>query len=302
MITRRQWLALSPALLPAAQDDVIRVNVRLVRLIVTVKNRAGQAVGTLQKADFEVTDSGVGQEVAVFEHSTAQPLSVAVLIDISGSTAKDLPYEVTSVKRFLKTLFGEGNAEDRAALYSFNYEVTRLVNYSRRTERFEKPLRDLKPEAGTSLYDATYLAAQDLEDRQGRKVLIVVTDGGDTTSRHNFRQALEMAHAADAVVYPILVVPIGGETGRNVAGENALEMFATGTGGRVFSPRGAAELDRAFAAILTDLRTQYLLGYYPRNLPVSKERFHPVRVGVTGAAASADLQVLARNGYYGDAG
>jgi Ca-activated chloride channel homolog len=301
MTTRRALFAL-PAILKAAQDDIIRVKVQLVRLVVTVKNRAGEAIGTLSKSDFHVSDSGVPQEIAFFEHSTAQPLSVAVMIDISGSTAKDLQYEVASVQRFLKTLFGEGNAEDRAALYSFNYEVTRLVTFSRRLDRFRKPLGNLRPEAGTSLYDAVYLAARDLEDRQGRKVLIVVTDGGDTTSGHNFRQSLEAAHLADAVVYPILVIPIGGEAGRNVAGENALEMFAQGTGGRVFSPRGAAELDKTFSAILADLRTQYLLGYYPRNLPASKERFHPVRVELAGAAAGQRLQVLARNGYYGEAG
>lgn len=298
---RRALLALPMAGL-AAQDAVIKVNVRLVRLIVTVKDRAGQPVGTLQKDNFQVADSGVRQELAVFEHSTAQPLSVAVLIDISGSTGKDLKYEVVSVERFLKTLFGEGNAEDRAALYSFNWEVTRQVSFTRRIDRFRKPLERLRPEAGTALYDAVYLAAQELEDRQGRKVLIVVTDGGDTTSRHSFKESLEAVHAADAVVYPILVVPIGGETGRNVGGENALEMFAQGTGGRVYSPRGGVELDRTFSAILTDLRTQYLLGYYPKGLPESKERFHPVRVELNGAAAKQSLQVLARNGYYGDAG
>lgn len=289
-------------LLACAQDVVFRAKVKLVRLIVTVKNPAGQPIGTLQKSDFQIIDSGVPQTVNVFEHSTAQPLSVAVLIDISGSTAKDLQYEVNSVQRFLKTLFGEGNMEDRAALYSFNYEVTRLVNFSRRLERFKKPLGNLRPEAGTSLYDAVYLAAQDLEDRIGRKVVIVVTDGGDTTSTHKFREALQQVHMSDAVVYPILVVPIGGETGRNVAGENALEMFAQGTGGRVFLPRGAVELDKSFAQILTDLRTQYLLGYYPKDLPASQERFHPVRVTLTGDAANANLQVLTRNGYYGEAG
>ena len=288
-------------LVAAAQEVTIKVNVRLVRLIVTVKNRAGEPVGSLQKADFVIHDSGVPQEISLFEHSTAQPLSVAVLIDISGSTAKDLKYEVTSVQRFLQSLFGEGNAEDRAALFSFNWEVTSQVPFTRRIERFVKPLKNLRPEAGTALYDAAYLASRSLEDRPGRRVLIVVTDGGDTTSAHSFKESLEAVHAADAVVYPILVVPIGGETGRNVAGENALEMFAQGTGGRVFSPRGAAELDRTFAAILRDLRTQYVVGFYPRNLPVSKERFHPVRVDVAGSAPRG-LQVLARNGYYGDVG
>ena len=298
-LTRRAWLALPLATF--AQEVTIKVNVRFVRVIVTVKNLAGEPVGSLQKADFLLHDSGVPQEISVFEQSTAQPLSVAVLIDISGSTAKDLKYEVTSVRRFLKSLFGEGNTEDRAALFSFNWQVASEVPFTRRIERFDKPLKNLRPEAGTALYDAAYVAAQSLEDRPGRKVLIVVTDGGDTTSARSFKQSLEAVHAADAVVYPILVVPINGEAGRNVAGENTLEMLAQGTGGRVFSPRGAAELDRTFAAILRDLRTQYVLGYYPRNLPVSKERFHPVRVEVA-ASAPRGLQVLARNGYYGDVG
>jgi Ca-activated chloride channel family protein len=298
-VTRRSLITF-PAAACAAQDPVIRVNVRLVRLIVTVKNHRGDAIGTLTKEDFRVLDSGIAQEVAVFERSTAQPLSVAVLIDISGSTAKDLRHETNSVQTFLKTLFGEGNPEDRAALYSFNWSVQRLVPYARKLDRFKKPLAHLMPEAGTSMYDAVHLAAEELEDRQGRKVMIVVTDGGDTTSAHTFRQALEMAHSADTVVYPILVVPIANAVGRNVGGENALEMLATGTGGRVFYPSGAKELDRSFAAILADLRTQYLLGYYPRNLPYTKERFHPVRVELT--RPGEGLQVLSRNGYYGEAG
>jgi len=298
-MTRRWWLALA-GLLARAQEGVIKVQVRLVRLIVTVKNHRGEAIGTLAQGDFRVYDSGVAQEIAVFEHSTAQPLSVAVLIDISGSTAKDLRYETDSVQTFLKTLFGEGNPEDRAALYSFNWAVRSLVPFARRLDRFKKVLGDLVPEAGTSLYDAVAQAADALEERTGRKVMIVVTDGGDTTSTRTFRQALEAAHAADAVVYPILVVPVANSAGRNVGGENALEMLAGGTGGRVFFPAGAKELDQAFAAILADLRTQYLLAFYPRNLPYTKERFHPVRVELT--RKGEGLQVLARNGYYGEAG
>lgn len=297
---RRTWLAALTAWAARAQDAIIKVDVRLVRLLVTVKNRAGKPVGTLEKQNFRVFDNGVEQQVAVFERSTQQALSVALLMDISGSTAKDLRYEINSLGGFLRALFKEGNPEDRAALYTFNWEVTRQVSFTRRAERIMKALGSVKPEAGTALYDAVYLCSRDLEDRDGRKVIIIVTDGGDTTSGHPFREALAAAHAADAVVYPILVVPIQSEAGRNVGGENALQMFATGTGGRVFSPRIGQELDQAFRQILSDLRTQYLLGYYPKNLPYTKEKFHAVKVELE--PGGEGLQVLTRNGYYGEAG
>jgi Ca-activated chloride channel family protein len=101
---------------------------------------------------------------------------------------------------------------------------------------------------------------------------------------------------ADSVIYPILVVPITNDAGRNVGGENALTSFAAGTGGRVFTPANAAELDRAFADILRELRTQYLIGYYPKDVPLTKERFHTLKVNVT----DRNLRVITRSGYYGD--
>ncbi len=120
-------------------------------------------------------------------------------------------------------------------------------------------------EAGTSLYDAILLASRDIEDRPGRKVLVIVTDGGDTTSHADFQRAAEAAQLADAVIYPVLVVPITNEAGRNIGGENALTTLAERTGGRVFAPSLGAALDQAFDQIIRDLRTQYLLGFYPKE-------------------------------------
>jgi Ca-activated chloride channel family protein len=154
----------------------------------------------------------------------------------------------------------------------------------------------LKAEAGTSLYDAVFLAAEDLGEREGRRVVVVVTDGGDTTSSKDFHAALEAAQLADAVMYPILVVPITNEAGRNTGGEHALTTLAAGTGGRVFAPSVGAGLDRAFSDIIQELRTQYLLGFYPRNVPLTKERFHRLQITVN----RPGLRVLARNGYYGE--
>jgi Ca-activated chloride channel family protein len=280
-----------------AQETTIRVDVRLVRIIATVKDATGQLTGELEKSNFTVTDNGARQEIAVFERQTETPLSVAILIDNSGSTAKDLKYEVDSVNRFARALMREGNPRDAAALYSFNWEVVKQQSFTRSAASIDHALRSLRGEAGTSLYDAILLASRDIQDREGRKVLVVVTDGGDTVSRGSFDRAVEAAQLADAVIYPILVVPITNDAGRNVGGENALTTFAERTGGRVFAPTVGAAMDQAFDQILRDLRTQYLIGFYPHEVPLTKDRFH--RLGV--AVERSGYSVSARSGYYGEA-
>jgi Ca-activated chloride channel family protein len=295
---------LSAALLGAAalalawqEDSTIRVNVRLVRILATVKDGAGALVGALGQEDFEVRDNGVPQQVAVFERQTDQPLSVGVLIDTSGSTAKDLKYETDSVMRFVRALLREGNSSDAVGLYSFNWQVAKQNGFTRNPAAIDHSLRQLHGEAGTSMYDAILLASRDIEDREGRKILVVVTDGGDTTSKSDFQRATEAAQLADAVIYPVLVVPITNDAGRNTGGENALTTMAQRTGGRVFQPSLGAAMDKAFDQILRDLRTQYLLGYYPKNVPLTKNRFHSLDVVTRDPA----LRVVARSGYYGDA-
>jgi Ca-activated chloride channel family protein len=98
------------------------------------------------------------------------------------------------------------------------------------------------------------------------------------------------------VIYPVVVMPITNDAGRNIGGENVLTFMAQGTGGRTFLPSVGAQLDKAFNDIITELRTQYLLGFYPRNAPLTKERFHKLEVRVK----PPELRVSARNGYYGE--
>jgi Ca-activated chloride channel homolog len=276
-------------------QEIFRVDVKLVRIIASVKNAAGGTVGGLSKEDFTILDNGVKQEIAVFDRHTSQPLSIALLIDTSGSTNKELKYEVEAVSRFLRAVFRGGNPEDRVALYSFNWQVTRHVDYSRRETAFDRTLHSLRGEAGTSMYDAIYLAADDISSRAGRHVIVVVTDGGDTVSAKTYHEALRAVHDADAVLYSILVMPITSEAGRNIGGENALTGLAQSTGGKVFMP-GVNGLDMVFDEILTDLRTQYLLGFYPKGVPVTKEPFHKLSI----TANRPNLRVLSRTGYYGD--
>ena len=283
--------------LSAQEEPTIRVNVQLVRILATVKDRTGALVGSLDKSDFELRDNGAAQQIATFERQTEQPLSVAILIDNSGSTAKDLKYETDSVTRFVRVLLHEGNPADSVGLYSFNYQVVKQNGFTRNTQAIDRSLKALRGEAGTSLYDAVLLASRDIEDRQGRKILVVVTDGGDTTSRADFRRAVEAAQLADAVIYPILVVPITNDAGRNTGGENALTTMALRTGGRVFQPSLGAEMDKAFDQIIRDLRTQYLLTFYPRDVPLTRDPFHTLQVTLR----DPSLRVVARSGYYGEA-
>jgi Ca-activated chloride channel family protein len=144
------------------------------------------------------------------------------------------------------------------------------------------------------MYDGVLLASEELERRPGRRVIILISDGGDTTSYTTFLKSLEAAHAADAVVYGLTVTPIKADAGRNVGGENAIRMFAAGTGGEAFVEYGEEALNRAFDQILDNLRTQYLLGYYPPEHSDRSTRFRRIEVRVDRAAG----KILARDGYY----
>ena len=283
------------AVLRAQNPTTFNVETRLVRLLVNVRNPAGEMVGSLEKDQFTIYDCGVPQEVAFFERYTTRPLSVALLVDTSGSTRKDWVAEVRSMKRFLDALFREGNERDAAALYTFNYDVTAQSNFTRNARRLEDRLRLIKPEGGTSLYDAIHFAASDLQRRDGRHVIVLVSDGGNTTSFKAFQDARMAAQRADAVMYPIVIVPITNDAGRNLGGEHALQTLASDTGGRWFDPTIGSALDKTFEDILRDLRAQYMLGYYPRNLK-DPPKFHTVHVDLK----RKDLQAQTRTGYYGE--
>lgn len=278
------------------QDPVFRVDVKLVRVSATVKDATGKPVSGLKREDFEIRDNGALQQIAVFELHSALPLSVAILLDASGSTAKELRYEQEALSRFTRAFLESGNPADAAALFIFNWEVRQMTRFTRKAGAIEQALKKVKPEAGTSLYDAIYLAAGELEQRQGRRVMVAITDGGDTTSAKTFHEALKALHDADAIFYPILVMPVTNDPGRNIGGENALTQLAQTTGGRMFVPEDLNHLDAAFQEILRELRTQYVLGFYPHQVPLTANPFHRLEVRVK----RPNLHVSARTGYYGD--
>jgi Ca-activated chloride channel family protein len=239
----------------------------------------------------------VRQEIAHFERQTDQPLSVALMVDVSGSTAKDLAYEIDSAGKFVRALLAEGNPEDRVAVYAFDDQVRQEHGFTHDHASLNLALKRIHGTAGTSLYDAICLVSRELEPRQGRKAMVIVSDGGETTSKWNSHDALQAAQLADAVVYPVVVLPVTSDAGRNRGGEAFLTYIAQGTGGRPFFPEPNAQLDKAFTQIVADLRTEYVLGFYPHDVPLTRDKWHKLEV----REKTGKLQVFARNGYYGEA-
>ncbi len=291
-------LALLVASAPlAAQDPSVTFtsDVRLVNVIATVQDENGVPIGGLEKEDFRVLDNGEEREIAVFERRTDRPLSIMLLVDTSMSTGIEIKYEREAAKRFARQLLGAGaHPDDRLAVMKFSEGVELLSDFSRTQRQIDRALERLRPEYGTSLYDGVLLASEELEPRQGRHVIIAISDGGDTTSYTSFRASLQAAHAADAVIFSLIVRPVKSDAGRNLGGENTLKMFAENTGGLTFIEYTEAGIDRAFGEILENLRTQYLLGYYPPEHRDPKTRFRKIAVVVT----APHERVLARAGYY----
>ena len=283
------WTLLLPGW-SAAQETVIRVDVRLVNILATVKDGHGALAPSLTRDDFVVLEEGRPQEIRVFDRQAGTPLAIALMVDASLSTARDLKFEQDSAVRFLRSLV---RPQDRVTLFSFTHDVTQVCDFTSDLARLERALRSIHSDGGTSLYDAVFLAASQLRQREGRHVIILVTDGGDTTSTVDFHQALRAAQQADAVIYSVIIVPIPGESGRNTAGEHALINLSEGTGGRAFQPHLAADLDPVFREIEAELRTQYVLGFYPQHV-----RGAPSYRRLEVRSTNPSFTVQARKGYY----
>ena len=245
-------------------------------------------------------EEGVPREVAVFERRTNRPLSVALMLDASLSTAIELRYERQSAGRFLASLLGRGSQPaDNAAVFAFSSGVVALSPFTRDHRKLEQALQRVRPETGTSLYAAVVSASDALARREGRRVIVLITDGGDTTSHLRFADALRAAHSSESAIYALIVLPIRSDAGRNRGGEHALLTLAKNTGGEAFIQHGAENLDEAFGQILRSLRTQYLLGYYSRHdQAATGGDFRNVEIQVVRDGAV----VLARSGYFAPAG
>ena len=279
----------------APPDDTIKVNVRLVNVFATVTDQQGAPLAKLEKKNFEIREDGVPQEIAFFSKENELPLSIVVAVDASLSTKKDLALELESARRFAHSIL---RPIDAMSLYRFAEEVDDLTSFTSDLKRIDRAIQRVRVGSATALYDAVFLASEALEKRQGRKVLVVITDGGDTISSVNYAEALRQAQASEAVVYSIVVVPIEASAGRNTGGEHALIQLSRDTGGKHFYAASAPQLEEVFRQIGDELRTQYLLAYYPKQR-LSDSDFRRIDVRVTAATPEAgEAKVRNRSGYY----
>lgn len=282
---------------PMQADDsgTIRVNVRLVNVFATVTDARGTPISNLTKDDFKILEDGVPQPIAIFDSESRLPLSVVLAIDTSESTRSDLKLEIASAKKFVHSIL---RPADRISLFQISEEVLQLTRFTADMTSIERGIDDLQKGSGPSLYDAIYLASDTLIGRQGRKVMVLVTDGGDTTSSATYNSSLRRAEEAEAIVYSIIIVPLAADPGRNSGGEHALIQISNATGGKHYYVESIDRLDQAFRQVSEELRTQYLIGYYPsRRVSDSAFRRITLEVGKNDSDGNL-LQVRHRAGYY----
>src|SRR4051812_26106207 len=293
IVTSLLLFLLAPLALPA-QDTTFRMDVKLVNLFVNVTDKTGAIVGGLSKDDFQVFEDGRPQKIAVFERQSELPLNLTLAIDTSGSTFKDLALEQSASKHFIHALLRQ---QDQMSLIQFATDVRQLVPFTNKASQLEHGLNSLRVGDATALYDAIYLGSEGLMKKQGRKVLVLVSDGGDTAKSTTYPEALEEALRSEVMIYSIIDVPIEASAGRDIGGEHALITLSEQTGGKSFYASDGG-LEKAFERVSDDLRTQYLLGYYPHEQDRDRN-FHRVTVKVPRAATDS-FNIRYKSGYYGD--
>ncbi|HSY65484.1 MAG TPA: VWA domain-containing protein [Terriglobales bacterium] len=277
-----------------ASETTLKVDVKLVNVFVTVTDEHGAPVGGLKRENFTLLEDGKPQTISMFDKESALPLSIVVDVDTSLSTRKDLPLELSSARRFAHAIL---RPVDALSLYGFSEVVSEVVPFTSDLKTIDRGVDRVRLGSATALYDALYLGAQALAPRKGRKVLVVITDGGDTVSRMDYKQAVRSAQEAEAIVYSIIVVPIEASAGRDIGGEHALIQISEDTGGKYFYATSVPELDDAFRKISDELRTQYLLAYYPSQR-LSDSSFRRIEVKVDGVPTGSKFTVRHRTGYY----
>jgi Ca-activated chloride channel family protein len=196
-------------------ETTLKVDVKLVNVFVTVTDEHGSPVAGLKKENFTLLEDGKTQTISMFDKESALPLSIVVDVDTSLSTRKDLPLELSSARRFAHAIL---RPVDSLSLYGFSEVVSEVVPFTSDLKTIDRGVDHVRLGSATALYDALYLGAQALATRKGRKVLVVITDGGDTVSRMDYKQAVRSAQEAEAIVYSIIVVPIGRAQGVILAG------------------------------------------------------------------------------------
>jgi VWFA-related protein len=293
--------SLAGGLALAAPPPQIRVQVNLVNLFATVRDKHKAIVTGLKQDDFQVFEDGQPQEITNFSAESNLPITLGILIDTSGSETYMLSGEKEAGSRFLARVMRKG---DLAMVMTFDTDVDLLADFTDDRAMLDRAINRAQinvpvggvivqgplptsGSGGTNFYDAVYLAAHDkLSGEAGRKAIVVLTDAEDTGSKLRLTDAVEAAQRTDTVVHILLVAADGGD--RDVA-----SRLTGDTGGRMIVVRSEKNLEQAFDEISEELRSQYTIGYTPTNKKHDGS-YRKIRVELK----NKDYSALTRRGYY----
>ncbi|HXX44649.1 MAG TPA: VWA domain-containing protein [Candidatus Acidoferrales bacterium] len=293
---------------PPQAPGTIQVQTTVVNVFATVRDKHNGVVGDLTKDDFKIFEDGAEQKVAYFTKEVDMPLSMAILMDTSGSMQEILTAEQDAASRFVHEVM---HRKDEALVMSFDTDVNLLADFTEDPGVLSRAIRRATINAagpvitpgtvpmgsggGTNLYDAIYLACHDeLSSEAGRKAIVILTDAEDTGSKMTEQDAIEAAQRADSVIHILLITDPRATAGY---GPGVASTMTQQTGGRVVNVRNEKGLEKAFDVITEELRSQYVLGYSSTNTQ-RDGTFRKIKVEVD----RPDMKILARKGYYAPGG
>jgi VWFA-related protein len=284
-------LMLPAAVLPQTPQAPLRVNVDLINVSFSVTDRTGRFVPGLKQEDFAVEEDGRKQDITRFSHENELPLTLGMLIDKSPSVGRVFADEKAMAISFLDSALRSG---DLAMVISFDRTVTLEEDFTDNKRALRRAIDGVQIGNGTSIYDAIFLACDEqLKKQGGRKAVILISDGQDTTSKLKGNEALLSAHQSDSVIYSISN-RIGGFFNISGTGDpGTLKRFSLETGGTVFFVSGRSDLSEVFAQITDELRNQYTLAYVSSN-GERDGKFRKIRI----VPKDTTYKVKARQGYY----
>jgi VWFA-related protein len=292
-------LGVTARALPQDQDT-LKVSVDLVNVPFTVTDRHGRFVSGLTAKDFAVEEDGRRQEIRNFARENELPLTLAMLIDTSPSVRPVFDEEKATANAFLESIL---RSKDLALVIGFDRSVTLVQDYTENIKLLRRAIDDLETGGGTSVYDAVYLACKEkLGGEAGRKAIILISDGEDTTSKVKFNEALVSALQSDTIIYAISnsvrggLFPYGRRGGRGGFGSGdvgTLRKFSTETGGATFVLNNQNTFAKIFDQIAQELRSQYSLGYNSTNT-ARDGKFRQIKI----VPRDSSYTVRARRGYY----
>jgi Ca-activated chloride channel family protein len=274
------------------QEQTITVDVDLVNVYFTVCNRKGRLVTTLDRNNFAVFEDGAPQVITNFSREADVPLRVAILMDTSGSVRDKLRLEQEAIIEFLyAALRGD---RDKAALFTFDHDINLRQNYTNEAGSLANAVRSTHAGGGTRLYDALhFVVSQGSDDIEQRKVVVVITDGDDKSSRHSPTEVMELAQHNNVMIYAISINGLEPKSDTPDTSDRILETIATETGGIALFPTKVKKLPAVFNLINDELRSQYSLAYRSTN-PSKDGTFRTIQI----YPKSHQYSVRSRSGYF----